>query len=113
VKFQVGFNQRFDTQFKKCHDMVRDEESWYTVNYLNYIPLSWSFARWICKKFGGLFIDMSIHDFDMIRYLSGQDVKDITVKASSLIDDRFSCNEDVDTAMITITFAGESLGGNW
>lgn len=55
---------------------------------------------------------MSIHDFDMIRYLSGQDVKDITVKASSLIDDRFSCNEDVDTAMITITFAGESLGGN-
>lgn len=110
VKFQVGFNRRFDTHFKKAHDMVRAGEvgTPHVVKITSRDPEAP--PEEYVKKSGGLFIDMAIHDFDMIRYLSGQDVKDITVKASSLIDDRFSRNDDVDTAIITITFADDSLG---
>lgn len=110
VKFQVGFNRRFDTHFKKCHDMVRNGEvgTPHIIKITSRDPEAP--PEEYVKRSGGLFIDMSIHDFDMIRYLSGQDVKDITVKASSLVDDRFSRNDDVDTAIITITFTDDSLG---
>src|SRR5699024_5725338 len=110
VKFQVGFNSRFNTHFKKCHDMVRNGEvgTPHIIKITSRDPEAP--PEEYVKKSGGLFIDMSIHDFDMIRFLSGQDVKDITVKASSLIDDRFSRNDDVDTAIITITFTDDSLG---
>ena len=69
VKYQVGFNRRFDRNFRRVHDVVkaggignvhivkvtsRDPEA---------PPLSY------VRTSGGLFLDMSIHDFDMVRYL--------------------------------------------
>src|SRR5699024_5223512 len=48
--------------------------------------------------------------FDMIRYLSGKEVDEVSVKAANLIDPKFARNDDVDTAIITITFEDGSLG---
>lgn len=110
VKFQVGFNRRFDTHFKKAHDVVRNGDigTPHIIKITSRDPEAP--PEEYIKRSGGLFIDMAIHDFDMIRYLSGQDVKNITVKASSLVNDCFSRNDDVDTAIITLTFADDSLG---
>ncbi|GAB2570497.1 inositol 2-dehydrogenase [Gracilibacillus alcaliphilus] len=110
VKFQVGFNRRFDHHFRKAYDVVREG----TIGTPHIIKITSrdpeAPPEEYIKRSGGLFIDMAIHDFDMIRYLSGQPVQNITVKAASLVDEKFSRNQDVDTAIITITFADGSLG---
>ncbi|WP_066191107.1 inositol 2-dehydrogenase [Gracilibacillus timonensis] len=110
IKFQVGFNRRFDHHFRKAHDVVRSGEigTPHIIKITSRDPEAPPEAY--IQRSGGLFIDMTIHDFDMIRYLSGQPIKNITVKAASLVDETFSRNDDVDTAIITVTFADGSLG---
>src|SRR5699024_8421249 len=61
------------------------------------------------KYSGGIFMDMSIHDFDMIRFISGKEVKEISVKASNLISPVFGKYNDVDTAIITLMMEDNSL----
>ena len=55
-------------------------------------------------------MDMTIHDFDMVRYLSGSEVTEVFVKAANLIDSKFVTYNDVDTAIITLTFENGSIG---
>ena len=102
VKFQIGFNRRFDHNFKKVHDLVqagkigdphiikvtsRDPEA---------PPISY------VKVSGGIFVDMTIHDFDMVRYLSGSDVEEVYTNAAVLVDPAIGEAGDVDTAIITL-----------
>lgn len=110
VKFQVGFNRRFDKHFRKVYETVRagtvGDPHIIKVTSRdpapppeNYIP-----------KSGGMFMDMTIHDFDIIRYLSGSEVTEVTVNAANLVDPMFERHGDVDTAIITLQFENGSLG---
>lgn len=102
VKYQVGFNRRFDHNFKTVKEAVvggkigtphiikvtsRDPE-----------PPSPEYA----KVSGGMFLDMTIHDFDMVRYLAGCDAVEIYVQAAVLVDEKIGEAGDVDTAVITL-----------
>ncbi|MED4173707.1 inositol 2-dehydrogenase [Halalkalibacterium halodurans] len=102
VKFQVGFNRRYDKHFRRVQECVqagaigaphiirvssRDPEA---------PPLSY------VERSGGMFMDMTIHDFDMVRYLSGSEVTEVSVKAANLVDSRIGEVGDVDTAIITL-----------
>ena len=53
---------------------------------------------------GGLFLDMTIHDFDMARYLMGSEVTEVYARAAVLVDPVFARAGDWDTAVITLTF---------
>ncbi|WP_158734994.1 inositol 2-dehydrogenase [Alteribacillus sp. YIM 98480] len=110
VKFQIGFNRRFDRHFRKVQETVREGE----IGNPHIIKITSRDPQpppeEYVKRSGGMFMDMTIHDFDMIRYLSGSEVKEISVKSANLIDDRFERNNDVDTAIITLTFEDGSLG---
>ncbi len=110
VKFQVGFNRRFDKHFKKVYDIVRAGKigTPHILKITSRDPEAPDESY--IKRSGGMFMDMTIHDFDMIRYLSGREVVEISVKAANLIDARFERNNDVDTAIITLTFEDGSLG---
>ncbi|WP_091585539.1 inositol 2-dehydrogenase [Alteribacillus bidgolensis] len=110
VKFQIGFNRRFDRHFRKVQETVREGE----IGNPHIIKITSRDPQpppeEYVKRSGGMFMDMTIHDFDMIRYLSGSEVKEVSVKSANLVDDRFERNNDVDTAIITITFEDGSLG---
>lgn len=110
VKFQIGFNRRFDKHFKKVYDIVRAGKvgTPHIIKITSRDPEAPP-ENYI-KHSGGMFMDMTIHDFDMIRYLSGNEVTEVSVKAANLIDPRFAQYNDVDTAIITLTFADGSLG---
>ena len=58
---------------------------------------------------GGLFLDMSIHDLDMVRYLTGSEVTGVYAQATVLVDPMFARAGDVDTAVITLTLANGAL----
>lgn len=110
VKYQVGFNRRFDRNFKHVHEVVksggigdvhivkvtsRDPEA---------PPLSY------VKVSGGIFVDMTIHDFDMVRYLSGSEVTEVSAVGACLVNPEIGEAGDVDTCIITLKFANGALG---
>jgi myo-inositol 2-dehydrogenase/D-chiro-inositol 1-dehydrogenase len=52
---------------------------------------------------------MSVHDFDLARFLVGE-VDEVHAWGSVLFDDRFSQGDDVDTAVTMLRFRGGALG---
>jgi myo-inositol 2-dehydrogenase/D-chiro-inositol 1-dehydrogenase len=110
VKLQVGFNRRFDPSFKKAKELVvkgtigtphlvritsRDPE-----------PPPISFV----KVSGGIFLDMMIHDFDMARYLLGQEVVELMAVGSCLVDPAIGEAGDIDTAIVTLKYENGAWG---
>jgi myo-inositol 2-dehydrogenase/D-chiro-inositol 1-dehydrogenase len=62
------------------------------------------------KVSGGIFLDMTIHDFDMARYLMGREVEAIYAAGGVMVDPAIGEAGDVDTAVITLHFGGGALG---
>lgn len=110
VKLQIGFNRRFDPNFRKVRRMVAEDKIG-TLHLLRITsrdpappPLSY------IKVSGGLFLDMTIHDFDMARYLSGSEVEEVYTTAGVMVDPAIGDAGDVDTAIITLRFANGAIG---
>lgn len=109
VKLQVGFNRRFDKSYQQVHRIVdsgeigrpcvlritsRDPE----LPAMEYLRAS-----------GGMFLDMSIHDFDMARFLIGE-VEEIYAVGSVLVAPALNEFGDIDTNIINLKFANGTLG---
>lgn len=109
VKFQVGFNRRFDDNFKAIKDAVLEgkigEPHIIHITSRDPAPPPISYV----KVSGGMFMDMTIHDFDMIRYLSGSEAVEVFASAGVLIDKEIGEAGDVDTAVITIKMANNAI----
>jgi myo-inositol 2-dehydrogenase/D-chiro-inositol 1-dehydrogenase len=109
VKLMLGFNRRFDPEFKKIRQLVLENE----IGDIQIVkitsrdpgppPVSY------VKVSGGMFLDMTIHDFDMARYISNKKVKEVFAKATVKVDPEIGAAGDVDTAIITLTFEDDSM----
>ena len=62
------------------------------------------------KASGGMFLDMTIHDFDMARFLIGAEVEEIYAQAGITVDPAIGAAGDVDTAIVTLKFANGVMG---
>jgi len=51
---------------------------------------------------GGIFLDMTVHDFDMARYVTGSEVVEVFARGAVRIDPAFADAGDVDTALVTL-----------
>ena len=102
VKYQVGFNRRFDHNFEAVKNAVTagkiGEPHIIKVTSRDPEPPSAEYAA----VSGGMFLDMTIHDFDMVRFLAGCDAEEIYVQSAVLVDPAIGEAGDVDTAVITI-----------
>lgn len=110
IQLQIGFNRRFDHNFKRVRELVEGGEI--GVPQLIKVTSRDPFpppASYIGVS-GGMFVDMTIHDFDMARYMAGSDVVEVYAKGSVLVDPVFHDYDDIDTAVITLTFASGALG---
>ena len=110
VKLQIGFNRRFDHNFRRIRAHVQDG----TIGDPHIIKItsrdpSPPPAEYI-RVSGGIFMDMMIHDFDMARYLSGSEVEEVYAQGNVLINPVFAEHGDVDTAIVTMTFANGAIG---
>jgi myo-inositol 2-dehydrogenase/D-chiro-inositol 1-dehydrogenase len=105
----VGFNRRFDPSFTELRDRVaagdigRLEQLVITSRDPGPPP-----AAYIAGS-GGLFRDMTIHDFDMARFLLGE-IVEVQAMAANLIEPYIAEAGDVDSAMILLRGAGGELG---
>jgi myo-inositol 2-dehydrogenase/D-chiro-inositol 1-dehydrogenase len=61
------------------------------------------------KKSGGIFLDMTIHDFDMVKYLSGSEISEIYARGGCFIDPEIKKANDIDTAIINMSLKNGAL----
>ncbi len=104
VKLQVGFNRRFDHNFMKIKEFVDSGKigDVHVVNITSRDPDLPSFEY--LKSSGGIFVDMTIHDFDMARYLVGKEVEEVYAVGNVLIDPKVAQAEDYDTTISVLKF---------
>lgn len=109
VKYQVGFNRRFDHNFAAVRNAVAEGRIGdpHIIRITSRDPEPPS-ADYI-KVSGGMFLDMTIHDFDMARFLAGCNAEEIYVEVAVLVDPAIGETGDVDTAVITMKMENGSL----
>lgn len=110
VKYQVGFNRRFDNNFRAIKEVVEAGKIGepHIIKVTSRDPEAPP-AEYV-KVSGGIFLDMTIHDFDMVRYLSGSEVEEVYTLGNVLVDPAIGEAGDVDTAIISLKFANGALG---
>jgi myo-inositol 2-dehydrogenase/D-chiro-inositol 1-dehydrogenase len=109
VKLQVGFNRRFDKSFQKVHEIVASGEIGRPciLRITNRDP---DFpAMEFMRVSGGMFLDMTIHDFDMARFQVGE-VEEVYATGGVLIEPALNEFDDVDTNVVTLKFANGAVG---
>lgn len=110
VKLQIGFNRRFDPNFKQVRAEIAagavGEPHIVRITSRDPAPPPIEYI----KVSGGIFLDMTIHDFDMARFLVDSEIEEVFVAAASLVDPAIGAAGDVDTAIITLKYANGALG---
>ncbi len=110
AKLQVGFNRRFDPNFRRIWELVREgavgEPHLLRIASRDPEPPPIEYVR----VSGGIFLDMMIHDFDMARYVVGDEVRELYAVGGVRIDPEIGGAGDVDTAVVTLKFKGGCFG---
>ena len=104
VKLQIGFNRRFDANFARVRKAILAGEIG-EPHLLHIIsrdpgppPIEY------VKVSGGMFLDMTIHDFDMARFLAGDEVEEVYAAGAVRVDPAIGAAGDLDTALVTLKF---------
>ncbi|KGP63582.1 oxidoreductase [Legionella norrlandica] len=107
---QLGFNRRFDPSFANIQKRVQIGEIGipHILRITSRDPACPS--KEYCATSGGIFMDMSIHDFDMARFLMQSEVVEVYATGAVLINPDFEQFNDVDTAIIQLRFANGAFG---
>ncbi len=102
LKYQVGFNRRHDHNFAAVKKAILDGKvgDVHVIKITSRDPEPPS-AEYAAVS-GGMFLDMTIHDFDMVRFLAGCEAEEIYTQAAVLVDPAIGEAGDVDTAVITM-----------
>jgi myo-inositol 2-dehydrogenase / D-chiro-inositol 1-dehydrogenase len=102
VPFQIGFNRRFDPAHAAVGEAVArgdvGEPHIARISSRDPDPPPLSYVR----DSGGIFLDMTIHDFDMARFVTGSEVVEVYARGTVRIDSAFADADDVDTAVVTL-----------
>jgi myo-inositol 2-dehydrogenase/D-chiro-inositol 1-dehydrogenase len=110
VKLQIGFNRRFDSEYRRIWEHLRagtigDPHLIHVISRdpapppIEYVKVS-----------GGIFLDMMIHDFDMLRYLIGAEVEELFTLGEVRVDPKIGAAGDVDTALVSVKFTNGVIG---
>lgn len=101
----IGFNRRFDPNFGALKAALNNGEigkaELLSITSFDPAPPPVSYI----KVSGGLFRDMMIHDFDMANFIMGEAPVSVSALGSSIVDAAIGEAGDVDTAVVTLTYA--------
>ena len=109
LKYQVGFNRRFDHNFRAAREAVKAGK----IGELNTLSITSRDPAAppvdYIKVSGGIFLDMTIHDFDMVRFISGDEVEEVYASGAVLVDPAIAKAGDIDTAIVNLKLSGGAI----
>jgi myo-inositol 2-dehydrogenase/D-chiro-inositol 1-dehydrogenase len=110
VKLQIGFNRRFDPNFRRAREVVESGKigTPHILRITSRDPAPPPIAY--VKVSGGIFLDMTIHDFDMARFLIDSEVDDIFAAGGVMVDPAIGEAGDIDTTVITLRYESGVIG---
>ncbi|MGH9133396.1 MAG: inositol 2-dehydrogenase [Ilumatobacteraceae bacterium] len=105
VPIQIGFNRRFDAAHRSVRDAVAEGDlgELHLVRITSRDPAPPPIEY--VKVSGGIFLDMTIHDFDMARYVTGSEVVEVYAQGAVRVDPAIGEAGDVDTAVVVLRHA--------
>jgi myo-inositol 2-dehydrogenase/D-chiro-inositol 1-dehydrogenase len=110
VRLQIGFNRRFDHNFAHVRELAKSG----AVGQIQLVKITSRDPAppppAYVKVSGGIFLDMTIHDFDMARFQADSEVEEVFATGAVLVDPEIGAAGDVDTAVVTLKFANGALG---
>lgn len=109
VKLQIGFNRRYDHNFAQIKKLEQDGKigKLQTIKITSRDPEPPAIEY--VKVSGGIFLDMTVHDFDMARFIGGE-VEEVYANATVMVDPAIGEAGDVDTALVTLKFKNGAVG---
>lgn len=107
--FQVGFNRRFDHNFRAVRNAVSQGKIGDLVLLKICSRDPGAPPVGYIKSSGGMFLDMTIHDFDMARFVSGSEVEEVFARGAVFVDENIGKAGDIDTAVISMKLANGAL----
>lgn len=109
VKLQIGFNRRYDHNFARIKELAQTG----ALGDLEIIKITSRDPEPPSPAYvavsGGIFLDMTVHDFDMARFIGGE-VEEVFVNAAVLVDPEIGKAGDVDTALVSLKFKSGAIG---
>ena len=110
VSLMVAFQRRFDPAFAALQQDVAAgrigrPHTLRIVSRDSHLP-----PEAFIPRSGGIFMDMTVHDFDMSRFLLNREIEEVYARASRLIDSRFERHGDWDTALVSVRFTDGVVG---
>lgn len=110
VSLQMGFQRRFDKAYAKAKQLI-DEGALGRIEAIRDTMRDPSPApRAYLETSGGLYRDMTIHNFDCVRWLMGEEVAELFAMGSAIVSPEFAELDDIDTSVVSLRFANDSLG---
>ncbi len=109
VKLQIGFNRRYDHNFAHIKNLANEGKigALQTIKITSRDPEPPPIAY--VKVSGGIFLDMTVHDFDMARFIGGE-VEEVYANATVMVDPAIGEAGDVDTALVALKFKSGAIG---
>jgi myo-inositol 2-dehydrogenase/D-chiro-inositol 1-dehydrogenase len=102
VPVQLGFNRRYDASHRAVAEAVHNGEIG-ALHLLVIVSRDPGIAPMeYMKSSGGIFRDMTIHDFDLARFILGEDPSEVYATGSILIEPALASINDIDTAMVVM-----------
>lgn len=106
---QMGFMRRFDPGYVRAKELIDSGELGRVEQFRAYSRDTYPPEAKFIRDSGGSFLDMSVHDFDLARFLVGE-VEEVSAWGGNLVDKRFEEGGDVDTAVTMLRFRNGALG---
>ncbi len=110
VMLALGFNRRSDRNFSELHERIAAGAigtPWMLrITARDPAPQPADYIR----TSGGLFADMTIHDFDLARFLLGVEIVEVSAMGAALVSPELAEIPDIDCAITTLRFASGALG---